>query len=794
MHYQLKIIIIFLVTFVITACGLGKSNDDETAVASTTLSGRLIDTDTRQPLSNITVKLLVGRTLFETTTVNSDVPEINGSFSFSNISAGNHRLKIAAENYAVMEYPVDVLSIENINLTSDLGDIPLSKGYNLNINVKSDDAPATGVVVVAKPVRLSENCVSTQTELNVDKYRIYSGEFNPMNSIHEPSAVSNDSGLIELSGLNKCLVYKIISLPFDTDGDAQVDYAASEVEYYYNRSFSTDVNLVLEKLSSPFSDFNLKVTMDDTPVANHKVNIKRDDSYFNCNKKIRINDNNGSNNSEPPYYSEKEILTPFEYDIFFAQDIEVTTNDEGVATISGLSACSKYLISVPGYDSDDDKIQEFVGKNISIIVSQQESDIEVNLEKNLFLEFPKLDLTDEQRVLNVLVTHAGEPVSGVVVKNDNSYYYSDSACAYSLENRGPYEDEFQITDSNGLVTFKNIVPCRSYEIKAFPHDLDNDGIVDFKSASERFAGIPDEIPWISLSLEDIDYSTSLNIVSTSGSNNSQVSYNAYNHSNLGANKIIEPGVNNDSYRGKLIDALSPDSEINIVFSKPIKAPDEGDFVLTYYNNLINPDADGDGITDATYNQEVQLDATVALDEAGMILTITPASPMPINEMIHISGFATALLTEDSKIISRTLYIENNSENSLSASTISAGIYPRSYSENNLYLEFPEYVTGIVKILSIKNTSTGALRPISSNLITISSDNGYSSNSNQIIFTTGNCTQECGSKEGVFYIVNLIGAGRSNNPEIEKGDELTVLLNVRDVVGNVLIEKVGLVVD
>ncbi len=108
----------------LSGCISGSDNVDVTlnvAQPTGTITGKLIDGATRQPITNADVALIVnGEKRIAKSSASAD-PDLAGIFVFSGVPGGTHALKITTTGYAAFEYFVDMpSSYDNTPVTANI--------------------------------------------------------------------------------------------------------------------------------------------------------------------------------------------------------------------------------------------------------------------------------------------------------------------------------------------------------------------------------------------------------------------------------------------------------------------------------------------------------------------------------------------------------------------------------------------------------------------------------------------------------------------------------------------------
>jgi hypothetical protein len=237
-----------------------------------------------------------------------------------------------------------------------------------------------------------------------------------------------------------------------------------------------------------------------------------------------------------------------------------------------------------------------------------------------------------------------------------------------------------------------------------------------------------------------------------------------------------------------------------VFNYPVSFT-VGGLTVTYRDDLINPDLDGNDLIDAAFDS-VKSAGTALLDPTGTIVTITsPAGGFPKNETITVDGI-TATVNGFPSFFEQAIYVEDNTSTGLKGGMVlTADNYNGSSSGGGsalVYLEFPEYVTGTYQVIS--GTAAGVPFVSGGGPITIGPNPFSSFNpvSGQMVFTDGTTTPACtacGTGAGVFFRVPVMTDNifSSSSLSLADGDTLRVAVDVTDATGNRLAQEVVLTI-
>jgi len=205
-----------LVVVLVLTCGGCGSNDQSVLQANTEpnaiVTGRVIDSSTRQPVGGAEVTLLCNGKKLSATSNNSSDPDLAGAFAFYGVvpttSYSGYELKISAPGYAILQNTVQVpVSTDSMPVAVTLGNIALGKGCAVTVIVTDKGIPVPAVVVSA-----------------ADQYGSYYGT--------AISAVTDVNGTAILKGLNQESTYMIMTAPkYDANGN--ILYPATTPFYNY---------------------------------------------------------------------------------------------------------------------------------------------------------------------------------------------------------------------------------------------------------------------------------------------------------------------------------------------------------------------------------------------------------------------------------------------------------------------------------------------------------------------------------------------------------------------------------
>ncbi len=212
-----SVVLILLLTALTWFAGCSDSRNVTVKSADSVgvITGRVIDFSTQQPIANAQVILKTGINFMVTKTISDSNPNPNlnrtGVFTFNGVPAGQYTIKIVATGYAVIQddSSMDYNSYTNSNNTVvyDYGNIPLYKGYNLDVYVNSNGTALSGIHIYT---------VENDT---ICGYIGNSWFYSP-----EITATTDATGHATLSGLSQCEYYEIVAPATDVNGDGIYDY------------------------------------------------------------------------------------------------------------------------------------------------------------------------------------------------------------------------------------------------------------------------------------------------------------------------------------------------------------------------------------------------------------------------------------------------------------------------------------------------------------------------------------------------------------------------------------------
>jgi hypothetical protein len=431
--------------------------------------------------------------------------------------------------------------------------------------------------------------------------------------------------------------------------------------------------------------------------------------------------------------------------------------------------------------------------------------------------------------LNVVTTADGSPLGHVTVLAEangvasdcgsQSYYWISPFDAGDLE-------VSVVTDSDGRATFVGLNQCLRYLLVALPHDGDGNGTYDHTAASAMYEGVTNSDRTVALALKAVKRDDAITIVGTNMDRNLRAAFLARNLSDTGpdpgSNLSVDgagcvynlyavpcppPTIITPDYPNIGVPSIGSRSAFKLVFNYPVSASST---TVTFLDDLVNPDSDGDDAVDPGFPLRRPVAATVALDATGTILTVTPPlAGFPRDETITV-GPISAIVNGVTTTLNQDVYVEDDTSSGLSSATpITADNYGPSitvpyppYGSSSVYLEFPEYVTGTYRVVSY-TTSTGTVT-VDSSTIQIGPSNYYSGQpyaGGEMVYTDGSISpacSACGTGPGVIFRVPVSVAYPSGYPypspiTLADGDRLRVEIDVRDAVGNRLSREFDLTV-
>jgi hypothetical protein len=208
-----------------------------TASAPGIISGQILNGTTQKPVQGLTVEVASG-------TVKTDTTDANGRFSVSgltvtaaalsgeadnvfftstphqvriidkrSVGSGSSQVPSEADRLSTLALRVHILQVDeagtNPKAESDIGLVRMNPGVSLNVLVTVDGAPApAGVTVAAYPDDFDGTCSGFQ----ISPISLFGSDLVQVDSDHSVplSGTTDASGLVALSGLDKCQEYQAI--------------------------------------------------------------------------------------------------------------------------------------------------------------------------------------------------------------------------------------------------------------------------------------------------------------------------------------------------------------------------------------------------------------------------------------------------------------------------------------------------------------------------------------------------------------------------------------------------------
>jgi hypothetical protein len=410
--------------------------------------------------------------------------------------------------------------------------------------------------------------------------------------------------------------------------------------------------------------------------------------------------------------------------------------------------------------------------------------------------------------IKVITTNIGNIITGVPVFAMPNGRSADCN-AFSFFTPNPLftstdisDETRSTTDASGIATLSGLSQCDRYLIVAPPYDSNNDGTYDYVATAVVLEGINSE-KTISLPLTQAQRDDPISVVATSMDLNKKVAFSLHNISDTGPDPgsdliLVGTGcLSGCSQSPFSIPSSNTNSVIKLVFNYPVSI--DGAITVTYSDDLVNPDQDGNDLIDPEFPKTKSLAVTTALDSTGTILTVTPpAGGFPKNETIRI-GSITATIKGIPSFFGQDVYIADNTSTGLTASSgITADNYNGSSSSSTLsavYLEFPEYVRGTYQVISY--TTASNVTQGSGDIVPINPDSFSSGTAGEMVYTDGTLAplcSRCGNGAGIVHRVPL----QSPNPFssalfLADGDKVKLQIDVTDTEGNRFFKEVDLTV-
>lgn len=389
--------------------------------------------------------------------------------------------------------------------------------------------------------------------------------------------------------------------------------------------------------------------------------------------------------------------------------------------------------------------------------------------------------------MTVVVTNEGIPVQGVRVAAHSQFAYPQTTSITS-----------GITNALGHVEISGLNQLSYYWITASPADINGDGVYDYQAATVNYEGATNSDKILSLPITKAQRDDQIALVFSS--------LGKYGSPNTTLRRKNISGIAGEALALDNIKSFAAkDQLIYLVFNYPVTL--DGEVSIFHKRLLINPDqvnnttgaAPADGIVDADFNADGSLPVTATLDATGTILTIVPPpGGYPKDDVITIMGKVRANIRGVpstmmlSSLIGESTYIFDDTATGLNASgIITADNY--NGSDNNYitasvpYVEFPEYVYGTVRYISVTHTQGTSDPSDDVSVIIDGSANptnpAYFGYPLELIYTDGSAAATCatcGTGAGTFARVPLPDYW---NARVTDGDKVTVQIDVKDVEGN-----------
>jgi hypothetical protein len=389
--------------------------------------------------------------------------------------------------------------------------------------------------------------------------------------------------------------------------------------------------------------------------------------------------------------------------------------------------------------------------------------------------------------LTVVATNNGAPVAGVPVMAFMTSVLGGQCGGYylpiTIANGNAALVLSMKTGPSGTVVLSGLSQCGHYEIIAAAFDSDGDGLNDYASSLTYYSFNPAySNTSIAIAITSVPPYTSMDPLEVIASNMRKVNpinYTVRNNTDLG---------NFSYFASSSYNAIGSIQPIRLVLNYPVSL--SGSITASYAENLIDPDGDGNSAVDAGFPVEMPVVITASLDPTGMILTLMPPiGGFPVNHLMKIRGAVNTIWNNVPQTVDLRnvtdgpdmVYISDDGVTGLNpATTITADNYNGGNGlSGTAYLEFPEYVTGSMRVISY--TKSGTVTVVNSNAITTTGE---------IVFTDGKtgglCSGTCGNGAGVSYRVNT-------NVSLSDGDLISVDVDVTDSEGNRLSKQVQLIV-
>jgi len=390
--------------------------------------------------------------------------------------------------------------------------------------------------------------------------------------------------------------------------------------------------------------------------------------------------------------------------------------------------------------------------------------------------------------LTVMATSNGVPTAGVPVMafmtSPLTGVCNDYYLPMTIANSGTTFVVSATTGTSGTVVLDGLSQCGGYEIMTGSFDSDGDGLNDYAANAAYYTFDPEtSVTSMAIAITAVSsygYTEPQQVVASNMRRSSSINYYVENITDI---------TNYYSSYFSGYDTIGASQPIRLVFSYPLSL--SGTITASYTEDLADPDGNGDGVVDTAFPVEMPVAITTSFDPTGMVLMIAPpVGGFPINRLVKIHGAVNVIehgtpqvvdLGDISGWIDR-VYISDDTVTGLnSATTITADNYNgNNGSSSSVYLEFPEYVTGAIRVLSC--TKSGVPTIVNGTVV--------STRYGEMVFTDGNtggqCAGRCGSGAGVFYRVDT-------GLPLSDGDDITVEVDVTDIEGYRFTKQVQLTV-
>jgi len=397
--------------------------------------------------------------------------------------------------------------------------------------------------------------------------------------------------------------------------------------------------------------------------------------------------------------------------------------------------------------------------------------------------------------LTVLVTDVGTALAGVSVfaepdaTSEDCYKFGDFVEQSLFDNSAPGAEISGVTGSNGEVVLSGLNRCTHYLIVAPYQTVGSTTYITV--ARDHEGSNSDDTITLALQLADRDDSISI----IAGSSDRLLDGGYVTTRNI-TDTDVDPGTNySTGGTGGGITPLLSTQPLKVVFNYPVSL--SGPVNYSFLDDLISPVSGADTL-DPNFPVFVDDVAVVgSLDSTGTVLTVNPPTGgFPINEIVNlnfstVSAIVNGVLQTYNGLGSNNFYVADDTATGFSSTTAlladnyngdAAGAGTGS---GDVFLVFPEYVQGSIRIISVTHGTT----------VTII--NGGSSfpgtSSGDVVYTEVSADSTvcptCGSVTGTSYRINLGQPGGA----FADDDEIEVAVDLTDVEGNHLITQVALTV-